>query len=601
MINEETLPKVFIEQIKKRRDKSFLIHKHEGRWQHVSWNKVGEKVKHLSLGLIALGVQKDDRVAVISETRPELAYSCLAIVNAGAIYSGIYHTNSPKECAYIINNLGAKIVFAEDQGQLDKLEEIRGETPSLQMIITFQKLGRNDAEKIMSLDQLSELGYRELLRNGDGGYYERISTVRPDDVLEIIYTSGTTGTPKGVMESNRGLIRTITEFNKFHPFNKRDIGISFLPMAHALELRQGHWNHIYYGFPQVYAQSVKTAFQDIYETQPTFISSPPRFLEKHYNNFLGIIEDLPHWKKKIVDRGIRNGLRLQTMREPSNKRILYPYYFFRYLIAYLVFFRRVRKTVGKKLRFIITGGAPVPAKIVEFFRAMGFPIYETYGLTESQGLVSISYKGANKIGASGKPADGLEVKIAEDGEILVKGWARCVGYWNNPQATDELFREGWLHTGDIGFLDEEGFLHITDRKKDIIITSTGKNITPSNIENLLKASRYIGQAVVIGEGRKYLTALVTLDRDEITRYAEKKGITYSDFSDLCKKHEILDLIDREIGERNKELARIEQIKKFTILDKEFQQSDEEVTPTLKVKRRIFEQKYKDRIEAMYTE
>lgn len=289
------------------------------------------------------------------------------------------------------------------------------------------------------------------------------------------------------------------------------------------------------------------------------------------------------------------------MREPSNKRILYPYYFFRYLIASLLFFRRVRKTVGKKLRFIITGGAPVPAKIVEFFRAMGFPIYETYGLTESQGLVSISYKGANKIGASGKPADGLDVKIAEDGEILVKGWARCVGYWNDPQATDELFKDGWLHTGDIGFVDEEGFLHITDRKKDIIITSSGKNITPSNIENLLKASRYISQAVVIGEGRKYLTALVTLDRDEVTRYAEKKGITFSEFSDLTKKREILDLIDREIDERNRELARIEQIKKFTILDKEFQQSDEEMTPTLKVKRRIFEQKYKDWIEAMYTE
>jgi long-chain acyl-CoA synthetase len=267
------------------------------------------------------------------------------------------------------------------------------------------------------------------------------------------------------MENSRGLIRTITEFNKFHPFSKKDMGISFLPMAHALELRQGHWNHIYYGFPQIYAQSVKTVFQDICETQPTFISSPPRFLEKHYNNFLGIIEDMPRWKKKIVDRGIRSGLRLQTMREPSNKRILYPYYFFRYLIASLLFFRRVRKTVGKKLRFIITGGAPVPAKIVEFFRAMGFPIYETYGLTESQGLVSISYKGANKIGASGKPADGLDVKIAEDGEILVKGWARCVGYWNDPQATDELFRDGWLHTGDIGFVDEEGFLHITDRKK----------------------------------------------------------------------------------------------------------------------------------------
>ncbi|MFC1535141.1 AMP-dependent synthetase/ligase [Thermodesulfobacteriota bacterium] len=598
MAKEETLPAVFIEQAKKKSNRTFLICKKDGKWKEVTWKEVAEKVRYMCLGLIAMDMVKGGRVCALSETRPELAYSCLAIVLGGGIFSSIYHTNSPKECAYVINDLGAKIAFVENQEQLDKLKEVNNEIQVLEKIIVFEKY-QSDDERVMGLDRLCEMGEKEYVKDGDQKYFTRIYSVKKDDVIEIIYTSETSGPPKGVMETSGGLIRLFNSIKIYHPVSEKDRGISYLPMAHAVELRNGHCSHIYFGIPQIYAESVNTLFQNIIETNPTFLFTTPIFLEKHFNNFQGTIEDSPRWKKKIIQWGIISGYRIQKMRKFSTETTLYPWYLFSFFIAYLVFFRHVRERIGRKLRYIITGGAPPPAEILKFFTAMGLPVYNCYGSSESQGLISISRKGATRIGSAGKLSDGVEVSFAGDGEILVKGWTRCKGYWNNPEATEELFRDGWLHTGDIGYLDEDGFLFITDRKKKIIITSSGKNITPSTIENLMVTSRYISIFVVIGEGRKYLTGILTLNREEIIKYAEKKGITYSDYSELSKNQEIMDLIREEIDERNKDLARIEQIKKFTILAREFKQNDDEVTPTLKVKRRIFNQKYKDMIDVMY--
>ncbi|MGA2517403.1 MAG: long-chain fatty acid--CoA ligase [Thermodesulfobacteriota bacterium] len=597
---EETFPKVFINQVKRKADKAFLIYKNKGKWQEVLWNEVGEKVKHISLGLIVLGVEKGDRIASMSETCPEQAYCCQAIVNAGAIFTGIYHTNSPTECAHVINDSRAKIAFAGDQEKLDKLKEAWNRTPSLEKIIVFGNFKPENNPRIMSLARLSELGKEEFFKNGDQVYFDRIFLVKPDDAIAIIYSSGTTGPPKGSIDTNSGVIAGLNELYKIYPSFEKDRGISFLPMAHGLELREGHWRHIYWGYPQIYAESIEALFKNIYETEPTLILSPPLFFEKHYNKILEIIEDLPWWRKKIINWCTGVGYRYRDVEEKSSKNILYIYYLFLYSIAYLVFFRRVRKILGRKIRWALAGAAPMPPKIKEFFKAIGLPLCNAYGLTEHQGFISITRPGADKAGTAGKPIDEIEVSIAGDGEILAKSsWGFCGGYWNNPQATEELFRDGWLHTGDVGFLDGEGFLHITGRKKELLITSSGKNITPSNIENLLKTSHYISQAIVFGDGKKYLTALVILDGGKVRKYALDNKISYTDFADLTRKEEIVDLIEREIKEKNKELSRIEQIKKFTILEKELSEYDEEFTPTLKIRRRIFENKYKDKIEAMY--
>jgi long-chain acyl-CoA synthetase len=599
MIQQQTLPKVFVDRVKEKGDAPFLFYKHEGKWNSVSWNEVGEKVKYMSLGLMSLGVKKGDRIAPISETRPEMAYCCLAIATSGAIYAPIYHTNSPKECVHVIKDSGAKIAFAQNQAQLDKLKVAWRDCPHLERVIVFKMADPEEDPRIMTLDQLIELGKEEFKKSGDHAYYERVLSVRPEDVTAIMYTSGTTGPPKGVMDTNAGIIRNLIETTKFFPVSKKSKGIGFLPMAHAIEMRNGHWYHVFYGFPHAYAESMQTLYDDVRETEPTFLFTTPRFYEKHYNQLNSTIEASPRWKKNLIHWCLRIGAQYQDRKESPKRGINYILALLLNAIAYLIYFRKVRHTVGRKIEWSSSGGAPIPHKILHFFRACGLPIYEGYGLTESSGLIAINRPGAFKVGTIGKPMEGVELHFTEDHEILVKGWPRCAGYWNNPEATEELFRDGWLHTGDLGYLDEDGYLQITGRKKEILITSSGKNITPSNIQNLLKTSPYISEAVVLGEGETYLTALVTLDEEEITKYASENNISCNDFAGLTRHPAILELIDREIQIKNQDLARIEQIKKFTILEGQFRQERDELTPTMKVKRRVVEQRYKDKIAAMY--
>jgi long-chain acyl-CoA synthetase len=596
MIEFRTLPQIFIDQVKNRGDHSFLYYKEEGTWKSVSWNEVAQKVKHLSLGLITLGVKNGDRVSAISETRPEMAYYCLAISASGAIFTPIYHTNSPKECAHVINDSGVEIVIAEDQNQLEKLKTAWPLCPNLKRIIVFKPTKPIDDPRIMTLDQLYDLGKEALKKHGDGPYYERIASVQPDDICSIIYTSGTTGPPKGVMDTNRGTIRCLTEFTRFFPMSEKDKGMGFLPMAHGIELRNHHWCHILYGFPLAYAESIQKIFENVHETEPTFLFTTPRFFEKHYNNLTAMIEAAPPWKKRLYDWSLKVGADYQDMKEGGRVGIAAA---IRNAIADRILFQRVHATVGRKIQWSNCGGAPMPHKILRFFRACGFYIFEGYGLTEATGLLSSNRPGAWKIGTVGKPSDGLVLTITEDGEILSKGWSMSAGYWNNPEATAELFRDGQVHTGDMGFLDEDGFLHITGRKKEILITSSGKNITPGNIQNMLKMSPYISEALVLGEGETFLTALVTLDEEQTSKYAAEHNIKYSSFAELTRRPEIVALIGKETATVNQDLARIEQVKDFTILEDQFRQDRDELTPTMKVKRRVIEERYKDKIRAMY--
>lgn len=594
-----TLPKVFIEQLNRLGDKTFLIHKINGSWQRVSWAEVGEKVRNLTLGLMKLGVKKGDRISVISETRPDYAYTVTAIANSGAIFAGIYQTNSVKECIHVINDSGAKIVFAENEDQCEKIIKASESCPHIEKIILFDAFSIMEDPRIMSLDHLYDLGEAEYEENGDNQYYERLNQVEPDDITAIIYTSGTTGPPKGVLDVNKGILTNLREYTKFFPVDETDRGLSFLPMAHALELRNGHWFHITFGIEQVYAEGMRQLFDNVREMDPTFFFTTPRFFERHYNNISADIENSPGWKRMIVNWCLKIGARYND--DSWNVKGKSPDFITRllYSISKILFINGVRKQVGRKIRYGGVGGAPMTAEMLNFFRSCGFPLYEGYGLTEGCGQLAINRPGVFKLGTVGKPLDGIEVKLKEDGEIIAKGWLCTPGYWNNKEATEELYADGWLNTGDLGTFDEDGFLKITGRKKEILITSGGKNVSPSYIENIIKLSTYISQAVVFGEGKDYLTALLTLNREEIERYAKKNELEYVDYADLISKKEIVDLVQGEIDDRNRELAKVENIRKFVILKDEFSQEREEVTPTFKIKRKNITEKYKDLVEGMY--
>ncbi len=595
----DTFSKIFIEQVNRLGDKPFLRYKKNGEWRQVSWNEAGEKVRNLTLGLMELGVKRGDRVAGISETRPDYAYACTGIANAGAIFTGIYHTNSPKECVHVINDSGAKIIFAENREQCDKILKAAEDCPHIEKIIVFEGFSPVNDSKVMDLESLLVMGEEEYRKSGDSRYLERVNSVEPNDVLAIIYTSGTTGPPKGVMDTHGGTIRNQTEYTKTFPVTENDRGLSFLPMAHALELRMGHWFHIRFGIEQIYAESIRTLYDNVQETGPTFFFTTPRFFEKHYNNITAELEKSSAWRKRLAKWCLRQGEEYHDDSWFNTGRPKGLLLRFRYMLARIFFINSVRNTVGRTLRYSGVGGAPMPPEMLNFFNACGLPLYAGYGLTEGNGGITANMPGATRAGTVGRALDGIEIKIEADGEILSRGWHTGPGYWNNPEATAELYKNGWLNTGDIGVLDEDGFLRVTGRKKEIIITSGGKNVSPIYIENILKLSTYISQAVVFGEGKDYLTALITLNRDEIFRYAEDKGIHYESYGDLIQKQGIIDLIQSEVDKCNADVARVEQIRKFTILEHEFSQEQEEVTPTFKIKRKNVEEKYRDLVEKMY--
>ena len=467
-----TLPRVFIEQLEKNRDKTFLMYKDDsGLWQEVSWRQVGDVVKEIAMGLIALGVAKGDRVSGISNTKPVYAYCCTAVATTGAVFAPIYQTNSPTECAHVINDAGSRIIFVEDQMQCEKILAASQHTHPIDKVIVFEPFQSIVDDRIITLDQLQAMGRDLLAKQGDQPYEQRIAAIQPEDVTAIIYTSGTTGPPKGVMDTNAGILRNLDEYVKIFPLAPDDRGISFLPMAHALELRNGHWYHIRYGLTQVYAGSIRTVYDDVRETGVTFFFTTPRFFEKNYNAVQAMIRQSPLWKKALFDWCIRQGARHHNGSGASRHLLARTADNIRYVLAWHLFIKKVRQSIGSRLRYSAVGGAPAAHDILRFFMACGLPLYEGYGLTEAVGMVSTNCPRGNKIGTVGMPTQGVDIKIATDGEMLVKGWIWTKGYWNNPAATKALFRDGWLNTGDVGLFDDDGYLKITGRKKEILITS----------------------------------------------------------------------------------------------------------------------------------
>ena len=593
---EKDIGTMFFKRVEQYGNRPLLTYKYEGRWKDLSWNETAQIVQDVALGLLELGFQYRDMACILSETRVEWAYCYLALASVGGICAGIYATNSPRQVQYILNDSKATLLFAEDQQQVDKVLEVWDDLSCLGKVIVFEKFSPKDDTRFMPLEDLMALGRQKRQGSGLQELEHRLSQIRQDDLVNIIYTSGTTGEPKGAMLAHFTLLYACMVWNSRMPISQNDIGLAFLPMSHVIGVLESLIWRLYHGCRICFAEDITTVYQDILDVRPTYIFTTPRFYEKYYNRIIGIIEDAPWFRRVIIDFFLDIGLRHSLLKQDKSR---IPFYLkLLRIIGWVVLYRKIQDDFGGRIRFFLSVGAPIAEKIVKFLTAVGLPVYEGFGMTETV-TVGLPLQGDFRMGNVGRPFSETELRIASDGELLIKTPGNCLGYWGKPHETSEVFSDGWLCSGDLARIDEDGYLSIIDRKKDVMINSSGKNIAPGHLENLLKTSRFISQAMVFGEGKKYVSALITLDEDEVVKYARDNGIVYTGFADLTQKKEIRDLMHSEIERKNKEVARIERVKRFVILEEDFLQDEDEITPTMKVKRKVVGERYKEIIEGMY--
>jgi long-chain acyl-CoA synthetase len=547
-------------------------------------------------GLATLGIQKGDRVAIIAENRPEWAISDLAIVSLGAIDVPIYPTMTAKQIEFIFKDARVKMAIVSNQFQLNKVMRVYPEVDTLEKIILIAEKGPIPEPDTLSFSAVTELGKAHRKEQPDL-LASSIASIRPDDLLTIIYTSGTTGNPKGVMLTHDNLVSNIKGAAELVDFGPSDIMLSFLPLSHSFERMAGYYTGMACGVTIAYAESVETVRDNMLEVRPTIITTVPRLFERIHSRVMKQIDASSPLKKKIFHWAIRVG---RTYAEAKKQNRAGFGLRLRHGIADRLVYGKLRERTGGRMRFFVSGGAALGREFGEFFEAVGLTILEGYGLTESSPVISVNRLGDYKFGSVGRPIPGVEVTIAADGEILARGPNIMKGYWNNPEATSQAVdREGWLHTGDIGFLDPEGFIHITDRKKHLFVSSGGKNIAPQPIESLFLSSRYIEQFMLIGDRRMFLTALIVPDFEALREYADARNIRYASNADLARDPLVNELMDKEISKMQRDLANYERVRRFTLLEKQFSIEDGELTPTQKIRRKVIEERYSSIIESMY--
>jgi len=579
-------------------EKPAYLYKVAGVYKPLSYKELREMVELTACGLAALGLKKGDKVGIVSENRIEWIIVDFAMTTTGIIDVPVYPTLTPKQIEYIFNDAGVKATFVSNQVQLSKIEKIYDSVESLDKVIIFTEKGISAPEYLLSLKELMEIG-RDFKAKNPNYWIDMIKEVKPEDILTIIYTSGTTGEPKGVVLTHKNLVSNILSATQVVPMTPEDTFLSYLPFSHSFERMAGFYAAFACGGVVALAESIDTIAQNLLEVRPTIMTSVPRLFERLYNRIIKGVESGPALRKKIFYWALDVGKKYV---QASKKGKVPAWLKSQYALADKLVFSKLKARTGGRIKFFVSGGAALAKELGEFFEALGIKIIEGYGLTETSPVLTVNRLDDYKFGTVGKPIPGVEIKIAEDGEILARGPNVMLGYYNNPKATAEVIdKDGWFHTGDIGYFDEDGFLVITDRKKHIFVSSGGKNIAPQPIESLLAQSSYIDQVVVIGEGKPFLTALIVPDFEAIKDYAKQNGIPFQDEKELIHRDEIYRLFEREIKRVNKELAQHEHIRNFRLLDKPFTIEDGELTPTLKVKRRVVEQKYKNLIEQMYEE
>jgi long-chain acyl-CoA synthetase len=562
-----------------------LRHKVDGEWIDVEYGDLGTTVGEIARGLIDLGIGRGDRVSILGNTRPEWTYANLGILAAGAASVSIYQTNSPEECHYVLDHSESRAVFVEDGEQLAKIREIEDELPALEFVIVMAPDGAELGDAI-PLDDLRERGRSR----DESELEERTSSVTPDDACVFIYTSGTTGPPKGVILTHGNYRAMVDSVEKPAALEGDELSYLFLPLAHAFALLIQFVVIDLGGVLAYWEKDPQKIIPNLMEVKPTYFPSIPRIFEKLYTLARSSSHDLA-----ALDRAVEVGSKVRQLRERGQE--VPPDLEQAFQQAEEKLFVNVRNLFGGRIRQCVTGAAPIAKEILEFFYACGIPIMEGYGMTETATAATSNLPDAFRFGSVGKPFPGVEVKIADDGEVLLSGPNIFKEYYKNSEATRQTLVDGWLHTGDLGSLDEDGFLYITGRKKDIIITAGGKNITPANLENGLKQNPYISQAVVIGDRRPYLVALITLDADEVPAFAQQHGLEPEDVpeSDAMREE-----VQRAVDEVNARVGRVEQVKKFTILPDDLSQQTGELTPTLKVKRNVVNEKFADVVEGLYS-
>jgi long-chain acyl-CoA synthetase len=558
-------------------------------WADRSYTALGEVVKEVGLGLIDIGIQPGDKISILAHTRPEWTHACFGILTAGATLVTIYQTNSPEECQYVLHHSDSRAIFVEDAEQLAKVREVEDNCPELQHVIVLDP-GDADVGDALTLDALRERGRTR----DEAEWRQRYEAVTPEDMCLYIYTSGTTGPPKGCLLSHANY-RAITDaVVDDSVLEGGDCSYLFLPLAHAFAILI-QFASFELGVTLAYwSRDPKMIIADIAQVSPSFFPSVPRMFEKIYTLATSNIED-----KEGLRKAIDVGVKVRTMRDrgeqvPEELQQAFDG-------AEEQLFKNVRGLFGQNIRECVTGAAPIAPEILEFFYACGVPVMEGYGMTETSTSATVNrpHAGEFRFGSVGKAQKGVEVKIADDGEVLIKGPNIFQGYYKNEAATEETLEQGWLHTGDLGRLDEDGFLFITGRKKDIIITAGGKNITPANLENGLKQNRWISQAVVIGDRRPYLIALITLDPEELPALAAELGIDAPEMAAMAQDERVRAEVQKAIDDVNSHVGPVEQIKRFEILDHDLSQETGELTPTLKVKRNVVHEKFADVVDRVY--
>lgn len=575
-----------------------LRYKRDERWIDMSVPEFSDSVRHFSTGLRSLGVKPGDRIAILSENRPEWAIADYATLAAGAVSVPIYPTLLGYQIEYILNDCGAVAVVVSNREQLEKVLEIRRHCPALHSIIVCDSTER-PWEAVRSFDSIKRLGEELEAKEGPERFHSLLDSSRPDDVATLVYTSGTTGNPKGAMLTHGNITSNVVTVSALLPFHAGDVALCILPLSHILE-RMADFSYLYKGGTIAYAESVTKVADNLQEVRPDVFVGVPRLYEKMYATIQLNVSMMPPARQKLFRWAERHGRdRLPFMVEhrpiPVTLKL-------QSAVADRLIFSKIKERLGGRVRFIISGGAPLSADLAAFFIGAGIEIYEGYGLTETSPVISANTPDARRLGTVGRPIPGVEVRIAKDGEILTRGPHVMKGYYNNPDATAQAIdAEGWFQTGDIGEIDRDGFLKITDRKKDLIINAYGKNVAPQPLENLLKSSPYIGTPVLIGDRRKYMAALIIPNFEKLERDAHEMGVPFHSREELVRHPDVVALMQKEIDGFNAMLDRQEQIRRFTILPGDFSVDTGEITPTLKVKRKVVDQKYKDLIDRMYVD
>ena len=585
--------------VKRQPDLIAMRMKDYGIWHDITWSQYYENVRKVALGLHALGVRRGDHVSIVGENKPEWLYSAMGVMSLGAIFVGVYTTNPVAECEYVVGHSESVVFFCEDEEQFDKALAFRERTPHLKKMIVWDMEGLKhfDDPMLLSFDDLLNLGSKADQEN-PALFEQIINEGKSDDLASIIYTSGTTGPPKGAMIAHKNYLWIGRQNEKITKMSAADETISFLPLNHVYEQIFDLMMHLRAGHIVNFTENTDTVMTDLRDVSPTLFHAVPRIWEKYHSSIVLKMADATLLKRIIFRIAYKIGSQYNTYK--LAKKTIPAYLQIGYWLSYYTVFRKLKERLGfDRVRLGFSGAAPISHEILKFFQSIGIPIREGYGLTETTGITHISDEEHFKLGTVGRSLPDSEVKIAEDGEILIRHGGIFQGYFKDEEHTALALEGGWFHTGDVGEVDTEGYLKITDRKKDLIITAGGKNVAPQYIENMLKFSPYITDAVIIGDRRNYITALIVIDEENVVKYAQDHKVQYTTFASLTRTEEVIKLIADEVDKVNKQIARVENIRKFRLLDKKLYTEDGEVTPTMKVKRKAINDQYGDLIEEMY--